>query len=398
MAKAIFTAWKTKSQLLEVRDEFYPPSAYAGPDLRSHGCAVVEAWKLRGNVPHHVEATALLTDAILHDDAQRNSIFSIRATYSAAFCRFVTGLVDTKIHGVRRTMFQRATDLGLPASFVELRHEATHREPPSLVVLRKAAQRSLEWLWDNYWAGVGDDSGAPALTHEDGASVRAVLCDALQPLSSGSVDPVSKKRKRDQAISVAMRLVSVCNVSATGVRHLPSVLLERGFLIPRGRELGDSMNDTFKEWNPVLQKVAEIHPAFLRHLTEDLVNDLAFKNTTDISEDAPSEALYLWIAHILTSPAWEFHRQSCPQSYVLRACDESPHHWTNMLGDQLRKQTGKSKSVLTARPAKNRISKPKHVRNDSQYAPSQLSDKLLEHGWGFLEKWDSRPLGVVSSN
>lgn len=113
MAKVIFTAWKTKSQLLEVRNEFYPPSAYAGPDLRSHGCAVVcicmrdrisvipscvcslltisakkvEAWKLRGNVPHHVEATALLTDAILHDDAERNSIFSIRATYSAAFCR-----------------------------------------------------------------------------------------------------------------------------------------------------------------------------------------------------------------------------------------------------------------------------------------------------------------------
>jgi hypothetical protein len=43
---------------------------------------------LRGNLPHHVEATALLTDAILHDDAQRNSIFSIRATYSAAFCRY----------------------------------------------------------------------------------------------------------------------------------------------------------------------------------------------------------------------------------------------------------------------------------------------------------------------
>lgn len=168
------------------------------------------------------------------------------------------------------------------------------------------------------------------------------------------------------------------------------------FFLPR---LGDSLNDTFKEWNPVLQKVAESHPAFLRHLTEDLVNDLAFKNTTDISADASSEALYLWIAHILTSPAWEFHRQSCPQSYVLRACDESPHHWTKMLGDQLRKHASKPKSALAARPAsKNRVSKPKHVRNDSQYAPTQLSDKLLEHGWGFLEKWDSRPLGVVSSN
>lgn len=133
-------------------------------------------------------------------------------------------------------MFQRATDLGLPASFVELRHEATHREPPSLVVLRKAAQRSLEWLWDNYWAGVADDSGASALTHDNSASVRANLCDALQPLSNGSMDPVPKKRKRDQAVLVAMRLVSVCNIAPTGVRLLSSVLLERGFLVPNGRE------------------------------------------------------------------------------------------------------------------------------------------------------------------
>lgn len=109
MAKVIFTAWKDQSQLLDVRSEFYPPASYERPDLRSHACATVcelfymyyvllfancsvqvEAWKLRGNVPHHVEATALLTDAILHDDAQHNSIFSIRATYSAAFCRYAT--------------------------------------------------------------------------------------------------------------------------------------------------------------------------------------------------------------------------------------------------------------------------------------------------------------------
>lgn len=53
----------------------------------TNSCIKVAAWKLRGNLPHPVEATALLTDAILHDDARKNSIFSIRATYSAAFCR-----------------------------------------------------------------------------------------------------------------------------------------------------------------------------------------------------------------------------------------------------------------------------------------------------------------------
>lgn len=41
MARVIFTPWKTQDQLLAVRDQFYPPSAYDGPDLRSKACAKV---------------------------------------------------------------------------------------------------------------------------------------------------------------------------------------------------------------------------------------------------------------------------------------------------------------------------------------------------------------------
>jgi len=43
MAKVTFTAWKIKAQLLQVRSEFYPPSMYDGPDMRSHACATVDA-------------------------------------------------------------------------------------------------------------------------------------------------------------------------------------------------------------------------------------------------------------------------------------------------------------------------------------------------------------------
>ena len=87
-------------------------------------------------------------------------------------------------------MFQRAIDLGLPASFVELRHEATHRELPSLVVLRNATQRSLEWLWDYYWAKTDSDvalaSGRPASAVSSGAEngnvdeIRSVIRTALE--------------------------------------------------------------------------------------------------------------------------------------------------------------------------------------------------------------------------
>ncbi|PGH04556.1 hypothetical protein GX51_03387 [Blastomyces parvus] len=89
MPRLQFTPWKEPSELLSVRSQFYPSMTTTGEpaDVRARACSTVWVWKLRGNLPHTVEATALLTDAILHDDARKNSIFSIRATYSAAFCR-----------------------------------------------------------------------------------------------------------------------------------------------------------------------------------------------------------------------------------------------------------------------------------------------------------------------
>ncbi|KAJ5246595.1 Hydroxyacylglutathione hydrolase [Penicillium chermesinum] len=315
MAKVIFTPWKTQAQLLSVRDEFYPAPAYHGPDMRSHACAIVEAWKLRGNVPHHVEATALLTDAILHDDAQSNSIFSIRATYSAAFCRFVTGLVDSKIPGVRRTMFQRAMDLGLPASFVELRHEATHREPPSLVVLRKATQRSLEWLWDNYWAGIDDIEAISRPEHGNDSSLKAVLSEILREFSAGSgSQQVAKKRKRDQEVSAAAHIVSICSSSSEAVRVLPSILLEDSLLVPPKRKLGESMSESFDKWDAVLKRITEGFPSFLMYLAEVLIHGLVFNPKMSSPQNASAEAVFLWLSHLLASESWESHQALCPRT------------------------------------------------------------------------------------
>lgn len=156
---------------------------------------------------------------------------------------FVTGLVDTKVTGPRRTMFQRAMDLGLPASFVELRHEATHREPPSLVVLRKATQRSLEWLWDNYWANIDSDepSIAPAVVHDSSIAVATILSRVLQEFMRGSDSrPAQKKRKREQQAAIANRLLEICSASQDGLDAglvaLSTLLLDHKFLIDAKRE------------------------------------------------------------------------------------------------------------------------------------------------------------------
>ncbi|KAJ5909115.1 hypothetical protein N7495_001797 [Penicillium taxi] len=385
MAKVVFTPWKNKSQLLEVRAEFYPSPSYEGPDLRSHACALVEAWKLRGNIPHHVEATALLTDAILHDDVQRNSIFSIRATYSAAFCRFVTGLVDTKIHGQRRTMFQRAMDQGLPASFVELRHEATHREPPSLIVLRKASQRSLEWLWHNYWAEI--DSTALPVENGEGFSVKTALDRVLRQCSTAS-EP-SKKRKRDHD-SVSSQLIAICDsLEGDSVRILASTLVE-GYFFDSNREFGDSLQDSFRNWDSILQKVTQSHPTFLTYLTEELIHGLVFADDSPVN--AQSEARYEWLSHLLSAPSWESQRHIIPRGYILTACNEHPNHWSKKLGDRLRES---EKKTIESQYAAAATSQEKSVQNGSVVSDEMV--KLREHGWGYIEKWDSRPLGIASN-
>lgn len=51
-------------------------------------------------------------------------------------------------------MYTQAQKIGLPALFVDLRHEATHGDMPHLKDLRRAAKRGLEWLWGDYWMGI----------------------------------------------------------------------------------------------------------------------------------------------------------------------------------------------------------------------------------------------------
>jgi ribosomal biogenesis protein LAS1 len=55
-------------------------------------------------------------------------------------------------------MYSIAKTIGLPATYVELRHQATHEELPSLSKLRTATQKALRWIWDYYWIHLTIDS------------------------------------------------------------------------------------------------------------------------------------------------------------------------------------------------------------------------------------------------
>ncbi|KAL2160661.1 hypothetical protein VTH06DRAFT_1349 [Thermothelomyces fergusii] len=237
MVQYIFTPWRNRGELLAVRRQFYPdrhpqqqPSRrqtagqgqaqhQSSPSSTNAGAAAhstyrraaavngfppspslaaaqeqaggrrhaeqqeavarVSMWMQRGGCPHMVESTALLTAAILSDEAKgagtgpgpgtgsdddglakSSRAYAVRAAYSAAFSRFVTGLLDSHQDRQRKmSMYDVAKSVGLPATFVELRHQATHEQLPSLPRLRAAADRALDWIWDYYWRGLGPAAG-----------------------------------------------------------------------------------------------------------------------------------------------------------------------------------------------------------------------------------------------
>ncbi|KAI0840248.1 Las1-domain-containing protein [Hypoxylon sp. FL0890] len=192
MVQYLHTPWRDRAELLKVRRQFYP-SPPTGPQhdqhedinentkddeeekmrkeeaAKQHAVSRVSMWMQRGGCPHLVESTALLMAAILSDlnetRARANSSsYAIRAAYSAAFSRFVTGLLDSQQDKQRKmSMYTVAKTIGLPATFVELRHQATHEQLPSLLKLRSAARKALDWIWDYYWKnlpGEGDTGSA----------------------------------------------------------------------------------------------------------------------------------------------------------------------------------------------------------------------------------------------
>lgn len=77
----------------------------------------------------------------------------------------MTGLLDSQQESKYKvSMYTMAQQVGLPAVFVDIRHEAAHGDMPSLDNLRGAARRALRWLWDDYWKGLGEREAVAAVS------------------------------------------------------------------------------------------------------------------------------------------------------------------------------------------------------------------------------------------
>jgi ribosomal biogenesis protein LAS1 len=179
-----FPPWRHDSELAMVRDWFFPDRAqlhvFSSPqqDMRQRAIDRVNLWLFRaGQLPSALVATAGLTEAVLHGEAEKTggkiSDSAMQSIYAMAFARFVNTFVDRDVahlhaaelalddvdrdEGTAPTskgessMYAHAAAIGMPQKFVHLRHQVAHGDIPNLIYLRQMALQGLAWLWERWW-------------------------------------------------------------------------------------------------------------------------------------------------------------------------------------------------------------------------------------------------------
>ncbi|KAI7641781.1 hypothetical protein D0864_13924 [Hortaea werneckii] len=399
MPRYTITPWRHQRDLLEVRAQLYPhhtsnPSSVSpqqtSQDMRRHAVDRILAWKLRGNLPHAVESTALLVDAILHHQQQQQqrpqispsnntttttaaatkdptqppasapaSTFALRAVYSAAFTRFVTGFCDigrSRSNALTpASMLEIARQIEMPASFVGLRHEATHEELPALGRLVSASGEALEWLWGSYWSrlgggtGEGEEKGGGQVVSgmsgvgtgegETVGDLRAVREEAGRLLRSyRGLRREAFKRKRQNSREHRVEVEAVgkacgelCRGSEARVHAVVGVLVDEKLLLPSNRELGSAMGPAITLWSGLLDLLAttipDFRPTLIRHSLSVL--SAADAASANADQDAEAEGLYLWTRQFLDSEGEHV------DVLALRWCCLYPGYWTRKLGEDI---------------------------------------------------------------
>jgi ribosomal biogenesis protein LAS1 len=164
-------------------------------------------------------------------------------------------------------MYSIAKNIGLPATFVELRHQCTHEELPSLPKLRTAAEKSLAWIWEHYWKSLGEENPQASTSIED---LHSTLKEYMSWRASDDCDDEEQREefvKRFKGWDTVMVLEVLEEFRDPGIEEpglmLQSLRLTRAIL---NGEADQEIFDVIKADTPP----AENHPQSLEEIRDDM--------------------------------------------------------------------------------------------------------------------------------
>ncbi|RPA95221.1 Las1-domain-containing protein [Choiromyces venosus 120613-1] len=237
-------------------------------------------------------------------------------------------------------MHTLAKNLGLPTSFVEIRHAATHEALPGLALLRTATIRALDWLWENYWLGVG--VGEPELAQDEGGEEEEevvgkakakTLLKSFRSLRRAEPARAIKSGDGREDTKLVLALIKEC-VSIAGA-GLIEALLEEKALIPSGKHKSPLMKGAILLWKPLLDALDAGVPGFADSLLSAMLERLKHVR------GEVAEVLVAWVMHLTSNAKSGFGRNpDAPVDWdgLAKQCVLYPSEWTMRLLKHLLKE------------------------------------------------------------
>ncbi|KAG6391388.1 hypothetical protein SASPL_149142 [Salvia splendens] len=119
----------------------------------------ISTWRSRGCLPVAVDVTASIVEIQQKDPFFRNELDEtasqseelLAMLYCMAIVRLVNGVVEKTREKNKISIGEAADAIGIPRMLIDIRHEGSHRDLPSLQLVRLASTKALDWLISYYW-------------------------------------------------------------------------------------------------------------------------------------------------------------------------------------------------------------------------------------------------------
>ncbi|WMV38776.1 hypothetical protein MTR67_032161 [Solanum verrucosum] len=301
--------WISWDEWNSIRDSLFSSS----PQSVAFALQRISTWRSRGCIPVAVDVTASIIeiqqkDPFFRKDLGGNALQSeemLSMLYCMAIMRLVNGVVEKTRKKAEISIAEAANAIGIPRMLIDVRHEGSHRDLPSLQLVRLASTKALDWLKSYYWEPqknvIRRDSTANLRkeikhkllemafclkvkqtnsSHTSGKRMRlGQLCarNKFLPFISGNL-PYSKTSEQfvsgsKKQITRAMKAILRLYTSSSS--EVASVLLELMLqTVDSSNFPGDSenaptihetidMHSAYDDWKPILKKLSNREPDLL---------------------------------------------------------------------------------------------------------------------------------------
>ncbi|KAH6783539.1 hypothetical protein C2S52_008498 [Perilla frutescens var. hirtella] len=263
----------------------------SSPDSVASALKRISTWRSRGCIPVAVDVTASIVEIHQKDPFFRNDLDEsvsqseemLVMLYCMAIVRLVNGVVERTREKNQISIGEAADAIGIPRMLIDIRHEGSHRDLPSLQLVRLASTKALDWLIWYYWEPQEKEIPvqnikAANLRKEIKRSLREVsLClkaKQMAKLSSSHVKGKRSKKQVKKALKNTLRLYS--SFSTEVVYLLLEYLLNALETSNSTEQLEDPQNkDTaFDDWKSVVLKLSRKEPELLLILTQAVLEKM----------------------------------------------------------------------------------------------------------------------------